>query len=285
MVQFLEQNLPLKYIHNELPIWNGKIEKNGHHFAVRLIIFQDSTFELTLSDVSQLESTKILKQEMTNNIAHELRTPVSSISGYLETIINQENMDEERKKHYLERAYAQVKRLSNLIRDVALITKTESAPSFFVREEVVMADMLAEVRLDFDSRIESSKAVFECSVTNKVVVVGNHTLLYAIFSNLIENSINYGGEGVNISVENYAEDEGYYYFKFSNSGDAIASEHIGRIFDRFYRVDKGRSRATGGSGLGLSIVKNAVLFHGGEITAKSNAGSGVEFIFSIGKKV
>ena len=285
MVQFLEHKLPLEYQYNELPVWHGKIEKSGHHFAVRLIIFQDSTFELTLSNISAQENNKILKHEMTNNIAHELRTPVSSISGYLETIITQEGMDEGRKKLYLERAYSQVKRLSYLIRDIALITKTESAHSLFVREEVNMANMLEEIKIDLDSKIVDAKATFEYTIAEDVTIVGNHTLLYAIFSNLIDNSLNYGGENVNISVDNYAEDESFYYFKFSNSGHAIPSEHITRVFDRFYRIDQGRSRATGGSGLGLSIVKNAVIFHKGEITAKSSIDSGVEFLFSLCKKV
>lgn len=288
VVKFLEENLPLAATVdniNNLPVWQGVIEKGGHHFAVKLVIFKDSTFELTLNNVTKQENNKQLKQEMTNNIAHELRTPVSSVSGYLETILTQENMSEERKVYFLNRAYVQVKRLSDLIRDIALITKTESAPNFFDRKEISIPELLDDLKLDFEDNIAKANASFFYSVADDVSLVGNYTLLYSIFRNLTENSLKYGGENVAIVVENYAHDDDFYYFKFSNSGESISQEHISRIFDRFYRIDHGRSRSAGGSGLGLSIVKNAVLFHGGEITAKSNVGRGVEFIFSLSRKL
>ena len=123
-------------------------------------------------------------------------------------------------------------------------------------------------------------------------IIGNNSLLYSIFRNLYDNAIAYAGEGVKITVNCYKEDPKYYYFSFSDNGVGIsdngvgiAPEHINRIFERFYRVDKGRSRKMGGTGLGLSIVKNSVQFHKGQISAKSSPGRGVTFFFTLKKKI
>ena len=106
-----------------------------------------------------------------------------------------------------------------------------------------------------------------------------------VLYNLIDNAINYAGENITIGIDNYMEDSEFYYFSFYDTGRGIEEEHLERIFDRFYRVNQGRSRKTGGSGLGLSIVKNAVLFHKGQITAKNRKDGGLEFIFSLRKKL
>ena len=110
----------------------------------------------------------------------------------------------------------------------------------------------------------------ENSVSSKVVIEGNRTLLYSIFRNLIDNTISYAGDNVTIHIETYTEDNDYYYFSYYDTGRGIEEEHLTRIFDRFYRVNPGRSRKNGGSGLGLSIVKNAILFHKGQISAKNS---------------
>ena len=107
--------------------------------------------------------------------------------------------------------------------------------------------------------------------------------MYAIFSNLIENSVRHGGDGVRIRVSAYTEDANYYYFSFSDTGKGVGEKHLNRIFERFYCANEGRSRDTGGSGLGLSIVKNAVLFHKGEIIAKNSTDGGLEFLFTLAK--
>ncbi len=285
MVEFLDANLLLVNESNSLPVWQGKINKGGNHFAIQLVIYQDSSFEVTLNNISLQEKNRLIKHEMTNNIAHELRTPVSTISGYVETLLSQENIDDDRRKYYIERMDIQVKRLTELIRDIALITKTEEAPQLFHNEPVSISGAIEEILMDFNKEIETNKVAFNSMVSEKVVINGNHTLLYAIFRNLIENAIKYGGEKVEISITNYAEDNNFYYFKLSDTGIGVAEEHLNRLFDRFYRVNYGRSRKSGGSGLGLSIVKNAIKFHGGEITAKSRVSGGLEFVFSLKKTI
>ena len=276
---FLQKNTPVNPQAKSIPIWQGKIAKNGKHFAVRLLIFYDNSYEITLNNVTSAEKNRLLKQEMTNNIAHELKTPVSSIRGYIETILEQEHLEPVKQKFFLERAYIQILRLSELIRDVALITKTEEASDLFEKETINIRTTIDEVTTDLEVSLQHNH------IGPKVEIEGNHTLLYSIFRNLIDNAINYAGENITIGIDNYMEDSEFYYFSFYDTGRGIEEEHLERIFDRFYRVNQGRSRKTGGSGLGLSIVKNAVLFHKGQITAKNRKDGGLEFIFSLRKKL
>ena len=119
-------------------------------------------------------------------------------------------------------------------------------------------------------------------VPEDLTVKGNQNLLYAIFRNLADNAIRYAGENINIRITKYNEDKDFYYFSFYDTGIGIADEiHLNRLFERFYRINEGRTRDSGGSGLGLSIVKNAVAFHKGTITVKNRKEGGLEFIFQL----
>lgn len=282
---FLKKNTPVNPQSTAQPIYQGKISKSGKHFAVKLIVFKDNSFEVTLNNISNSEKNRLLKQEMTNNIAHELKTPVSSIRGYIETLLDQPGIAPEKQKFFLERTYTQVLRLSDLIRDVALITKTEEAADLFDKECVNIHDTIEEVTTDLQNQIQSNHIQVFNNVDESVEIEGNHTLLYSIFRNLMDNAISYAGEKITIGIDNYTEDVEYYYFSLYDTGCGVAETHLERIFDRFYRINEGRSRKNGGSGLGLSIVKNAVLFHKGQISAKNRKDGGLEFIFSLRKKL
>lgn len=282
---FLKKNTPVNPQSNTLPIYQGKISKSGKHFAVKLIIFNDNSFEVTLNNISHTEKNRLLKQEMTNNIAHELKTPVSSIRGYIETLLEKTDIKPDKQKFFLERTYTQVLRLSELIRDVALITKTEEAADLFEKEGVNIHDTIVEVTTDLQNQIRDNHIQILNRVDESVEIEGNHTLLYSIFRNLIDNAINYAGENITIGIDTYAADKEYYYFSLYDTGCGVEEAFLDRIFDRFYRIHEGRSRKNGGSGLGLSIVKNAVLFHKGQISAKNRKEGGLEFIFSLRKKL
>lgn len=281
---FLNKNTPVNPQANTLPLYQGKISKNGKHFAVKLLIFHDNSYEITLNNISSVEKNRLLKQEMTNNIAHELKTPVSSIRGYIETLLEQ-HIEPEKQKFFLERTYTQILRLSDLIRDVALITKTEEASDLFNKETINIQTTVNEVVSDLEAQIKSNHITLHNNIDELVEIEGNHTLLYSIFRNLIDNAISYAGENITIGIDKYAEDNEFYYFSLYDTGYGVSEEHLERIFDRFYRINEGRSRKNGGSGLGLSIVKNAVLFHKGQISAKNRKDGGLEFIFSLRKKL
>ena len=269
----------------EKPLFNSNISQNGKILNVRLFIFDDGSFEITLNDVTKSEKNRLIKQEMTNSIAHELRTPVTSVRGFLETILNNK-LDEEKNRSFIEKAYLQIVRLSELIQDIGIITKIEEAPDRFQVEKITIKNLLDELVSDTTHILMQNKIVLNVDVSNDIEIVGNRTLLYAIFRNLIDNSIRHGGENITISIRNYTEDAYYYYFSYSDTGKGIEEKHLPRIFERFYRANEGRSRDSsgGGSGLGLSIVKNAIQFHKGEITAKNSTNGGLEFLFTMQKK-
>lgn len=259
------------------------IKKNAHSFSLECIVFQDFSFEISITDITQKEQQALVKRQLTQNIAHELKTPVSSIQGYLETILNNPQIPSDKKKTFLERSYIQSNRLTCLLRDIAVLTRMDEAPELVETEKVnvskLVNDMLNEVALV----LEEKQITVNNNLPDNLILNGNSSLLYSIFRNLTDNSIAYAGTEVRISINCFREDERFYYFSFADNGIGIPEEHLNRIFERFYRVDKGRSRKLGGTGLGLAIVKNAVFFHKGTIFAKNSPNRGIEFVFTLQK--
>ena len=266
-------------------VFSKRMEKSGKMFNVRVIIFEDGSFELYISDITRVEKRRLLKQEMTNNIAHELRTPVTSIRGYLETILGLagENLDV-RLRSFLDRAYLQTMRLSELIQDVSMLTKIEEAPDRFEMEPVNIGELLREMEGDLSDKLMEKGDRCLIDVGEDVLLYGSRTLLYSIFRNLTENAIAYAGEGIEIVIRCHNENDDAYFFEFYDNGPGLEEKHLVRIFERFYRVNEGRTRKTGGSGLGLSIVKNAVLFHKGSILARNRTEGGLSFLITFPKK-
>jgi signal transduction histidine kinase len=259
------------------------IHKNARSFSVECIIFQDNSFEISISDITTEEEQARLKRQLTQNIAHELKTPVSSIQGYLETLLNNPNMPAETAHTFLERSYAQSNRLTLLLRDISVLTRMDEAPDLMVKEYVDLSQLVKNILNEVALNIEEKQITVLNRLPENLKINGNSSLLYSIFRNLMDNAIAYAGIGITVTIECFREDENFYYFSFSDTGVGVAEEHLNRLFERFYRVDKGRSRKLGGTGLGLAIVKNAVLFHGGTIFAKNNVHKGLEFVFTLQK--
>ncbi len=261
------------------------IDKNGKIFLIECILFLDNSYEISINDISRQEEESRMKRQLTQNVSHELKTPVSSIQGYLETILSNPDLSPDKRQFFLERCYSQSTRLTGLLRDISVLNRLDEASEMFDLTEVNITKLIAEIQKECSQDMEEKHITSEIILPGDPTVVGNNSLLYSIFRNLYDNAIAYAGENIKISVNCYKEDPKYYYFSFSDNGVGIPEEHINRIFERFYRVDKGRSRKIGGTGLGLSIVKNGVNFHKGQISAKSSPGKGVTFFFTLKKNL
>jgi len=260
-----------------------QINRHGKIFALQVNVFADQSFEIILNDVTLQEKTKQLKQEMTGNIAHELRTPVAGIRAYLETVL-QQNIPDDKKEHFIRQAYNQTLTLSEILKDMSLIAKMEEAPHSFLLEKTNIGDLLIRLKAELSGALSEKNIEMNWQLPDDMTINGHPVLLYSIFSNLTVNAIRYAGEHIKINISVFNDDPEFYYFSFYDTGVGVENEvHLNRIFERFYRVQEGRTRDTGGSGLGLSIVKNAVRFHRGTISVKNRKGGGLEFIFKLHK--
>ncbi len=233
----------------------------------------------------QQEREKIrIKRQLTNNINHELKTPICSILGYLEMVLGNDKLDKKTTLNFVKKSYDQAERLRRLMLDLSTITRIDEAASMVERGDVDLTILIETVVEDTLPQAEQ----YSISVVNRVKkplkVVGNNTLLYSVFRNLIDNAVAYSG-GRTVVINLLAEDAERYTFSIVDNGIGVEEKHLPHLFERFYRVDSGRSRKAGGTGLGLSIVKNAVIFHGGEIVAKSAPKGGLEFHFSIKREM
>lgn len=264
-----------------MPTKEVYLSKGRLHYLARVLIFPDRSFEISLSDVTRQEESRKLKQEMTSNIAHELRTPVSSIQGYVETLLRNEDLPPEQRQRFLTKGYSQCERLGELIKNITLISTLEEDPNPAKFAPVNLRQQFDEVAQELQNLIEANGSNIENTLPDDLVIDGNAMQLYALWRNLLENSLRYAGRNTALHVGLSARDQKYLYLVYWDNGTGVEEQHLERIFERFYRVDGGRTRLEGGSGLGLSIVKNTVLAHGGKITAKRHQPQGLEFVFTL----
>ena len=223
-----------------------------------------------------------LKRQLTHNIAHELKTPVASIQGYLETLISHPTMEDKTRTLFIDRCHAQSLRLSSLLADISTLSVMDEVKNLHGKEEVDIGLMLKEIQQETALQFQQKGMSLDLRLPANVVVKGVRSLLYSIFRNLIDNALAYAGEGTTVSVKAWSE-EGYWRFTLADNGRGVPEEHLPRLFERFYRVDKGRIRSLGGTGLGLAIVKNAVILHRGSIRVSNREGGGLQFDFSLAK--
>lgn len=228
----------------------------------------------------QQQEKERIKKQLTNNINHELKTPVASIQVCLETLLGHPDMAPDKRQEFLQRAMTNCTRLDKLLADVSVITRMDDGGAAITLQPVDLARIIDDCVTDRRERADEKGIEIHSRIDEKLPITGNPSLLLSIFSNLLDNAIAYSG-GRNIHIEQLAADSERIVIAFYDDGSGVPSQHLPRLFERFYRIDKGRSRAAGGTGLGLAIVKNAVLFHKGSISVESPVGSGLRFTITL----
>lgn len=242
---------------------------------VRLNLFRENEVAMK----KEQEKNK-LKRQLTNNINHELKTPVASMQVCLETLLSGIYLTEERRHDLLERCYTHNERLRRLLEDISLITRMEEGGSYIEREPVVINEILNEISDEFSALSEGREFELKIDFPEHVEILASSSLVVSIFRNLIQNAVSYS-EGSIIHIGLLENNSTHCKILFEDNGKGVDEENLPRLFERFYRVDKGRSRQKGGTGLGLAIVKHAVQIHGGTISVSNRPEGGLRFVFTL----
>jgi two-component system phosphate regulon sensor histidine kinase PhoR len=234
---------------------------------------------IVLRDVTELRRLESMRKEFVANVSHELRTPLTSIKGFVETILNGKTNDAALVERFLTIVNGETDRMITLINDLLDLTKIENRKQKLIFEPVNIRKIFEDTITVLSSKAEQKEIVVENKLDD-IIVLGDPKLLRQVSVNLIDNAIKYNKEGGRVWVDAAVED-GTACISVNDTGFGIPSDHLDRIFERFYRVDKGRSRHQGGTGLGLSIVKHIIDRHNGKIWAESEFGEGTRVKFTL----
>jgi len=265
-----------KYPHDEL----GEISTQIMKLYSRLLQTMDDRDKERQSALYEAHEKIRIKRELTNNINHELKTPLSAIKGYLETILSYPDMIEKQRDLFIQKSYEQTMRLTDLLRDVSTISRLEEGSISLKKERVNLMNIFNTLHQNMELQPEDRRLAFHCNIKEPLWMKGDPILLDSIFENLMNNAIAYSsGSAIYIDLKEKTDEQ--YTFIFADDGVGVDEYQLHYLFDRFYRVDKGRSRKLGGTGLGLSIVKNAVIHHGGSISVCNGERGGLEFTFTL----
>jgi two-component system phosphate regulon sensor histidine kinase PhoR len=232
-----------------------------------------------LRDLTETERVEKTRRDFIANVSHELRTPLTSIQGYTETLLDTTS-ESDSTREFLEIIRKNAMRMSRLTEDLLTLARVESGEQRFDMQPVSSEEILQEAVQNFREIARTQGIELEVSHTAKGVVVADRESINQVFSNLIENALKYGSSGKLIVLGTNASVESIEFY-VRDFGPGIPYEHLKRLFERFYRVDKARSRESGGTGLGLAIAKHIVLAHGGTIRAESELNHGSTFLFTL----
>jgi two-component system phosphate regulon sensor histidine kinase PhoR len=264
----------------ELCVGRASLLAPGRVFEVNAAPLPAGGALVVLHDVTSIEAAQKSRREFVANVSHELRTPLTSIQGYVETLIEDPNPSPETTLEFLGVILKNASRMNRLTEDLLALASVES-PDYKLSLQPVRANVLLQDAIDSIGGIVVDSGVkLQSAGAPDALVMADPDAMHQVFGNLMENALKYAQSGKRIRVDARllaSEVE----FTVQDFGPGIASEHLERIFERFYRVDKARSRESGGTGLGLAIVKHIVLAHGGRIWAESELGIGASFHFTL----
>ena len=244
-----------------------------------------TSYKTRLEEINILKDQENYRREFLGNVSHELKTPLFTIQGYILTLIEGALKDKKVRGKYLRRSAKGVDRLISIVKDLDLITQFESGIKTVDKTDFNIYELIENVYdlMEFESEKNSTKLLVNNENNSPVIVNADKERILQVVTNLVVNSIKYGKEGgyTEVKVEEYDKDK--IIVRVKDNGEGIEDEHLPRLFERFYRIDKNRSRKKGGSGLGLSIVKHIIEAHQEQIFVESKIGQGTEFSFTLKK--
>ena len=253
------------------------LRQAGRVLSLQLVPFGENQAMLLTRDVSQREKLETMRRDFVANVSHELKTPLTVVSGFIETLADGiDDIPRDDVKHYLDLAAEQAGRMQRLIEDLLILSSMEAGSPPPHDEEVMVDALLADVRGEI-STLSAGRHEIQVQSDGPPLLRGSTKELRSVFGNLAGNAVRYTPEGGHIALRWKMQDDGGAEFSVSDDGPGISAEHLPRLTERFYRVDRGRSRDTGGTGLGLAIVKHALERHQAELGIVSEPGYGSTF--------
>ena len=244
----------------------------------RMMPYGDKHFLLIARDITQISHVEQIRKDFVANVSHELRTPLTVLSGYLEMLKDSPGMPEAFVAKAFEEMVSQSSRMQSLVEQLLALSRIEASTERVYEKVVNVPQLLSTVEVEADSLNKEKGHKIQFNIDSDLVIYGIETELRSAFSNLIFNALHYTPNGGHIQVC-WKRHEGKACFSVQDDGDGIAEEHLSRLTERFYRVDKARSRKTGGTGLGLAIVKHVLSHHNSKLEIDSKVGEGSEFSF------
>ncbi|NPA51316.1 MAG: GHKL domain-containing protein [Aquificae bacterium] len=264
---------------NEILIKNEEISLNDNVYLLN-IFFIERNIVIKLSDVTPYEVYKQAKRDFVSNVSHELKTPIAVLQGVLETIQNENDLTQIR--NFTKIAYKRIQQMNNLINDLLTLAKLEIKEEKINKKIIKIRSTVNNIFNDLKSTAKEKNIMMYNKIEPDFKLFVDEEKFYILLKNLIENAVKYNKENGTVEVKSF-EDKNYSYITVKDTGIGIPKESLPLIFERFYRVDKSRSRDVGGTGLGLSIVKHIAEAHEGKAMVKSDLGKGSEFIIKIPK--
>jgi two-component system phosphate regulon sensor histidine kinase PhoR len=253
----------------------------GRTFDATVAPMQGGGAVVVLYDITKTERIEKTRRDFIANVSHELRTPLTSIQGYAETLLDTVP-DGAQERDFIEIIRKNAARMARLTEDLLILARVESREQRFEFRSVAPAALLQDAYESFREVARAAGIEIEIENTATGNASADPDAIHQVFANLIDNAIKYGATGLRVIIgARPAADEDEIEFYVRDFGPGIASEHLPRLFERFYRVDKARSRESGGTGLGLAIVKHIVLAHHGNIRAESQLNHGSTFFFTL----
>lgn len=249
-----------------------------YYTAGILALMATATYFRHRYEHSEQEKQRI-KRQLTENAAHELKTPAATIEGYLETLVSNPSMPDDKRQNFLERCHAQSRRMSRLLADMSILSQLDATQEFVNSKlsnckSIDAALILHQIEEETAALFRERNIQLQMNTPKTLPMQGDASLLYSLFRNIFSNTLTYATDATYFRVQAKAS-AGKYFFTFTDNGPGVPNEHLPHIFERFYRIDKGRSRRLGGTGLGLAIVKNIALQYGGSVTASQTPGGGL----------